>query len=334
MDAFLGFSDLESFLLKNKDAKTAITFHSIGDRDAVASAISLSQIFSDSRVIMPDFITNNAKHMLEHSGHGGRIGTALPGGIELVVVVDANRLELLGNLEQELFDFDGDILFIDHHSLPSNTGYGGRIFIFNDEQYNSASSIVYEVLKRNSVKIQKPIAYMLINGIVADSAEFQNSNPLVFKQISELLEISDLRYSEVVETSHGPAAPELRNKILRDVFGASTEVCGKYLLAYGSADFQANTAAETALRIGADASVFWSLHEKEVSFAGRLKSPLDKELGLHLGKIMEDAGKIIEGTGGGHPCAAGAYGKKTGAAAAARDQILKSVRERLRAGTE
>ena len=43
--------------------------------------------------------------------------------------------------------------------------------------------------------------------------------------------------------------------------------------------------------------------------SARAKESLVKK-GLHLGRIMEKVGQVIEGSGGGHAGAAGANGKK------------------------
>lgn len=329
MIPFLDLNELSDYILKNKNTRVTLTFHSIGDRDGVAAAVGLSQMFAHAEIVTPDFITNNAKHMVEHSRWDGKIGTEFSKFTELTIIVDANRLELLGKLGKSLIDFKGEILFIDHHSIAGYPDYGGKIRICNDENYNSASSIVYELLKMNRVPISKAVAYMLINGIVSDSADFQNSSPQTFRQISELLEISGLQYPEVIDNTHGAASADIRGRIMKDLFSSAIEVCGNYLIVYGPAQFQANTAAETALGLGADASLFWSVHDGEISFSGRLRAPLDKKFSIHLGRMMANIAPMISGTGGGHPCAAGAYGKKASAAEEAKQYILKSLRERF-----
>lgn len=310
MSGFLSFEELLEFFDRNRGKRYLLTFHTVGDRDGVGAAIALSQMLPNSVIATPDFITNNAKRMVEQSGYKGDILSRIPGDIDVVVVLDANRLEILGKFRKQLLKFSGQILFIDHHGLPEDPEYGNRTSIFNSEAYNSASSIVCDILNAKRVKIGKEAAFVLINGIVADSADFQNSNALAFQQISQLLGITGLLYSEIISNSHAASSANIRNRIMRDLFSSKIEVCGEYLIISGEAQFQANTAAETALRMGADASLFWSIRDKEVSMSGRLRSPLDRELSINLGALLDEAGHTIGGTGGGHPCAAGAYGKK------------------------
>ncbi len=329
MPGFISFERLLEFFERNKEKRFLFTFHSIGDRDGLASAMGLSQIVPNSVIRTPDYITNNAKRMLEKSGYSNKIESNFPDDIDIVVIADANRFELMGKFEKRLLAFKGEMLFIDHHAPPDEPEYGNKISIFNSEDYNSASSIICEIMKAKKVVISRQTAYALINGIVADSADFQNSNPLAFGQISELLGVTHMLYSEVVDNVHGAASATIRNRIMKDLFGSKTEVCGSYMLIMGEAQFQANTAAESALSIGADASVFWSAKEKEVSISARLRSPLDKELSLNLGKVLEQAGRIIHGTGGGHPCAAGAYGKKNEDVNRATQYVIDRIKERF-----
>ena len=325
VNSVLSFEELLKFFERNKNRRFLLTFHTIGDRDGVAASLGLSSIIKDSIVATPDYITNNAKHMLEKSGIDKEIGTVFPENIDIVVVLDANRLELLGRFRKKLKQFNGEILFIDHHSPPEHLPEGA--LLFNNEDYNSASSIVYEIIKAFDAKTDKSHAYALINGIVADSADFQNSNAQTFMQISELLESAGMSYSEVVDNVHGPESSRIRNMILKDMFLAEVSQYRDYLLVAGEAKFQANTAAETSLRIGADAAVFWSIRKGEASLSARLRSPLDKTVGLNLGILMEEAGRILHGTGGGHPCAAGAFGKRKEGIAEARQYVINRIRE-------
>ena len=57
---------------------------------------------------------------------------------------------------------------------------------------------------------------------------------------------------------------------------------------------------------------------------------LDKKLGIHLGSLMQEAGSMLEGNGGGHPCAAGAYGPAKDNINIAANRILNSIRRKIR----
>ncbi len=327
----LDFESLRTFIRERYARKALITFHSVGDRDGVASAVALSHCFENAAVATPDFITNNAKRMLAEASYTQKVSQEFISDADIVIATDANRLEVLGRFGSAIKAFKGDLLFIDHHSMPGKSLIRENAYIFNNEGYNSASSIVYEVIKTLNIGISRSTAILLLNGIVADSANFQNATSLTFKQISELISLSGLTYADISEYFHEVSSAERRQRLMHDLFSSKSEIAGKYLLVYGEAGAHANMAAESALGLGADASLFWVIKEDEVSMSARLRQSLDRRTGIHLGRIMEDAAKYINGTGGGHPCAAGAYGPLKENAAAAYGYILKALRKKLSA---
>ncbi|HUB92762.1 MAG TPA: DHH family phosphoesterase [Candidatus Saccharimonadales bacterium] len=328
MTDFASFDRICDAISESRDKRVVLTFHSVGDRDGVGSAIALSSFFRDSIIVTPDFLTGNAKRMLAQAGYTKKIGSSFPQDRELAIVTDANNLEVLNQMKRDFVGFGGSVLFIDHHAigdykLPRN------MVVFNDEKYNSASSIVYEILKRNGAEITKQSALLILNGIIADSSDFQNATPLTFRQVSELLEIAETDYAEIKEYFHQDIGVERRYGLMKDLFAARTEMLGDYILMHGKASEGASLVAQTAINFGADGSVFWSEREDEITISARLRAPLDRKLGIHLGRSMQEAGKGLGGTGGGHPCAAGAYGpvKENGEKMAG--QVIDMLRNRF-----
>lgn len=307
MTDFSSFDRLCTAISEAKGRRVVLTFHAVGDRDGVGSAVALSGCFKDAIVVTPDFLTNNAKRMLAQAGYNKKIGTRFPQDRELVIVTDANNLDVMNQMKRDISRFAGSVIFIDHHAIKEYK-LQNNMMVFNDENYNSASSIVYEVLKRNKEEITRERALLLLNGIIADSANFQNATSITFKQISELLEIADTSYADIVEYFHQEVSAENRYSLMKDLFSAKIEIVGDYILIYGKADNAANLVAQTAINFGADGSVFWSERKNEVSISARLRAPLDRKFGIHLGRTLLESGKSLGGNGGGHPCAAGAYG--------------------------
>lgn len=328
MTDFASFDRVCAAISEAKNKRVVLTFHAVGDRDGVGSAVALSGCFKDAIIVTPDFLTSNAKRMLAQAGYDKTIGNVFPKDRELVIVTDANNLEVLNRLRDEISRFDGSIIFIDHHAIKEYK-LGEKVMIFNDEGYNSASSIVYEILKKNGEEISKESALLLANGIIADSADFQNATPLTFKQVSELLEIANTSYAEMMEYFHHDISAENRYSLMKDLFAAKIEIVGEYILIYGKSTGGANLVAQTAIDFGADGSVFWSERENEVSMSARLRAPLDKKFGIHLGRTLQESGRAIGGSGGGHPCAAGAYGTSRKNMEGEVGRVVEMLRERF-----
>jgi nanoRNase/pAp phosphatase (c-di-AMP/oligoRNAs hydrolase) len=302
----LSFRELCDAIERFAGSGTFITFHSVGDRDAIGSALALSSYLKGSTVATPDFLTGNTRRLLDEVGYADKVPSVFPEGAEKAIVLDANNTEALGRFGRRIESFAGEVLFIDHHRLTERKDK--EWMIFDDESFNSASSIVYEILKDRGAGMDRTSALLLLNGIIADSAEFQNASAGTFMQVSELLRMTGQEYSSIAMRLHESISPEGRLLAIREIAGASSSIEGRYLIMYGKAAMHANIAADAAIRAGADAAVFWSAKDGEASVSARLRSPLDSVLSVHLGKIMGRHARIIKGTGGGHPCAAGAYG--------------------------
>ena len=189
----LSFAELCDAIKALKSKKVVLLFHTIGDRDAVGSATALSEYFDDASIVTPDFITNNARRMLQYIQYEKKIASQFPQDAEAALVFDANNLYALGKLGERINAFGKRTVFIDHHAPHGELTIEARMF--NDESYNSTASIVYEVLKKLGGAVTKGQAFLLLNGISADSADLQNSSPQTFMQISELLAIAKLDFS-------------------------------------------------------------------------------------------------------------------------------------------
>jgi nanoRNase/pAp phosphatase (c-di-AMP/oligoRNAs hydrolase) len=323
----IALEELCDVLRENRDKRVVLTFHTIGDRDAVGSAVALSEFLHNATVVTPDFITNNGKRMLAYLNYENKIKKEFPKDPELIIVCDANNLLALGRLKEKLETSPAEILFIDHHAPHAELEISA--LVFNNEEYNSTASIVCDALQKLNFEVKRSTAILLLNGITADSADLQNSSPHTFSQISELLETSGMSFSFFSEYYHAGIPTQNKYQVIKDVLAAKVEVVGKYIIIYGRAAEHASVAADTALKLEADATVFWVTSNTEASISARLRSPLDKELALHLGVIMEDVGKLVEGNGGGHACAAGAYGPRRDMAQAAGEEAVRRIKEKM-----
>jgi nanoRNase/pAp phosphatase (c-di-AMP/oligoRNAs hydrolase) len=302
----IDFKTLQEFIAQYKNKKVLLTFHSIADTDSVSSAFALSKYFSNARIAQPDYITANCRRIMEKLGfRESSISKEFDQSSELVILLDVNNFEDCGVFRDELKKFKRTILIIDHHTESKVDK--PNVVIFNDESYNSTASIVYELIKGRA-NLDKKNACLLATGIISDSAEFRNAFPKTFMQVGELLEIGKTDYISLLQEIQHPAAAETREGFIQDLFSSDVKVINGMLMVYGKANVHANMLADDAIRIGADVSIFYTESRKEISFSARLRPPLDKTYKMHLGKVMKDLAPIIKGQGGGHPCAAGAYG--------------------------
>jgi nanoRNase/pAp phosphatase (c-di-AMP/oligoRNAs hydrolase) len=321
---------LAQVVKRYRSERVLITFHSFGDTDAVSSAFTLSSYFEDCIVATPDTITTNARRMLKNNGYDTKVSNTFDGEAELIVLVDVNNFEGCGRFAEELGRAKSQVLIIDHHARVEFKKGSDNVLSFNDESHNSAASIVMDLMDALGIQLKEAEARMLLMGIISDSAEFKNSTPKTFSQIGRLLQIGNTDYPTVIEQMFTPPDAKSREHSTSEFFRSKTMVKKGILFIYGDVAGAANMPADNGIRIGADVSMFRSIGKNEVSISARLRPPLDERYGIHLGKIMKELSPLIGGTGGGHPCAGGAYGpKKSGSAefmAEFVDRILDAIK--------
>ncbi|MGI0100701.1 MAG: DHH family phosphoesterase [Candidatus Micrarchaeaceae archaeon] len=324
----IGFDTLRNTLDSNGGKKAIITFHSMGDTDSVSSAFALSRFFKDSSIATPDFITGNAKRILERLGfESSAISVDFESGAELAVMLDVNNFEDCGPFKEKLENFKGLILIIDHHT-PSAIGKE-NVMVFNNESYNSAASIVYDLLKADGIEVDSGLAKLLATGIISDSAELRNAFPDTFIQIGDLLKKGGTDYQSLLLEMQHVASAQNREEFINDLFNAKIARIASLLVLYGAAQSHANKIADDAIKIGADASVFYTVRNGEISFSARMRPPLDRLHGINLGRIMKAHAYMIGGNGGGHPCAAGAYGSNASNPQEFMGALLEELRRHI-----
>jgi nanoRNase/pAp phosphatase (c-di-AMP/oligoRNAs hydrolase) len=302
----IDFGVLIEKIVEVREKKVFLTFHSMGDSDSISSAIAMSKAFKDFKIGTPDILTSNAARIMKKLGFEDAINNEFDEDAEAIILFDVNNFEGCGNFSEKLSLFKGPIIAIDHHKAFENKE---NFYVYSNEGYNSAASIVFDILDIIHVPIEASYAKFLAIGIISDSAEFKNSNSKTFKQLGKLFEIANTDYITLLEDIEHVSPASERIKTIEDLFKATAFVEKNLLFIYGTAHAYANLAADMAIRIGSDITLFWSVGEKEISFSARMKPNLDKKYNIHLGVLMKELSVLIKGTGGGHPCAAGAYGK-------------------------
>jgi len=320
------------FLLKEakeKNKKILITFHSVGDSDSVSSAIALKRFFGDNaRVSTPDYITANATRMLKIANiNENEISKGFDTDCDIVVLVDVNAFEDCGSFNYYLNDFKGDIVIIDHHTLHNIEK--DKVYVYNDENSNSTASIIYEIFEQLEFDVDVKIKYLLVYGIISDSADLKNAFPKTFIQIGKLLEDTGSNYQALLNMIEPLPDPKSRLNVLIDSCAAEKYIIGNILFIYGRAHSHANVSADVALKAGADLALFFSIGAEGISFSARLRETLDKKYDLHMGKIMKMLAPIIRGSGGGHPCAAGAYGPVTSTENEFKEAFMEELKKHI-----
>ncbi len=320
----INIDELEEMLRVNRHKGVVLVSHSIADADFMSSAIALSSYLDHPRMTVPDKISSSIEGILKKEGIKYSTSTSL-GDYDVAIMLDVNDFDGCGNLGAELKRADKPIIIIDHHA-PKDI-QKDSVYAFDGEGYTSASSIIYHILKDLGATISQEEAKLLLIGIVSDSADLRNSTPQTFDDVSELMRTARTDYPTIQNIISYDLTSRERYRIIDSISKSGKMMINGLLLVYGRSEVPAHITSYMSIKVGADIALFYSMYKDEISFSVRIRHPADKKYGIHAGILMRDVSGIIGGIGGGHPCAAGAYGKYKDKQQQFIDEFIKRVTE-------
>ena len=300
---------LKRFLERSRDKSFLLLCHHNADPDSLGSAIAFALYLKSIgvekvRIGVAQSVSSYAKRLLTFSPVPLEKDPAVEE--EVVLIFDTSSLEQLEPIE---IPKDKTVIVIDHH-LEKEKPIRADITVV-DSSRTSTAEIVWELFKYVDFYDEMAVKALLA-GIVTDTANFRFANAGTFRAVSEMLEHFPIQMGEIFQLV-APVSDEnidqaKRMAILKACQRLEIKKFRKYVIAVSRVSAYESLACKTFLNLGADIAIVGS-EKKGVRISARAKESLVKK-GLHLGKIMENVGPVIDGSGGGHAGAAGANGRK------------------------
>lgn len=256
--------------------------------------------------------------------HTWETSIALPGDVDMVVLVDTGDLRRIGRIWDEAAGFleTRPIMVVDHH--VTNTGEG--VVNYVDPSRSSTCELIYELLRAWDMRITPEMATALLFGILTDTQSFHTSNttPSALHAAAALLEA-------------GADHPQ----IVRDIYASTpyhtAKIMGHALLAMQSEApivwTQVSLAMQDAVGVGDDEAAEASSEVTDYlsSLGGFRASALFKErrdgtvkVSLRSTPPIDVSAVAQQFGGGGHRQAAGCT--IVGSLGAVQQQVLPALR--------
>jgi nanoRNase/pAp phosphatase (c-di-AMP/oligoRNAs hydrolase) len=299
---------LKRFLERSRDKSFLLLCHHNADPDSLGSAIAFALYLKSIgvegvRIGVAQSVSSYAKRLLALSPVPLEKDPAVKE--DVVVIFDTSSLEQLEPIE---IPRGKTVIVVDHH-LEKERPIRADIAVV-DSSRTSTAEIVWELFKYLDFYDETAVRALLA-GIVTDTANFRFANAKTFKALSEMLERFPVQMGEIFQLV-APVSDEnidqaKRMAVLKACQRMEIRKFRKYIIAVSKVSAYESLACKVFLQLGADIAVVGS-EKKGVRISARAKESLVKK-GLHLGKIMEKVGPVIDGSGGGHAGAAGANGK-------------------------
>jgi nanoRNase/pAp phosphatase (c-di-AMP/oligoRNAs hydrolase) len=218
------------------------------------------------------------------------------GDFDLVVVVDTSTPAQLNDYPLKTY------AVIDHHAT---TSLNEKAAFYLHRNKSSTAEIVLDVLKTMGAPIMRRAAFALISGIITDTGNFRHATSDSFKAVAELIELSGIEYSEVMDMlSSVPQDVSMRIAFLKAAQRAVIERVDDWIIVTSRVSSFGGAAASGLISIGADVVFVASKQDDVVKVSARARREA-QNAGVNLAKLMEDISVKFNGTGGGHEGAAG-----------------------------
>ncbi|MBI5635581.1 DHH family phosphoesterase [Candidatus Micrarchaeota archaeon] len=281
-------------LLSSLRGTTLVVPHSTADVDAVASAVALAKLIKATPVLL-DSPSTQARKVLAYAGVSLPVEKNISSADNLVLV-DFNSPQLAGGRKKELLDAK-NVVCVDHHA-HSDKFEDAVLFI--DEGKCSCSEIILDLYHKAGKTPDKTTAFLLLAGVISDSAGFKSANTSTFSAVSELFSLSKADYRQVYSLLN--YEPDFSEKLvlLNSVKTSLTIRAGHYLIGYSFEKAFASKACVALLSSGCD--VAFSVN-KEKGKISCVKHSHVKQ--FSVGKMFEEYAGKFGGSGGGHDAIGG-----------------------------
>lgn len=276
--------------------RAIITFHSLGDLDAVGAAIAVQRFIGKKAVIAPpDRPSSPARRLLEYTGTKTTLFSEVKcTKKDFLIVLDSSSPHLLPHLSGMEPD-----LMIDHH-----TRFGGEVTAkksIADPAASSACEMLHFLLKPGD----RVSCIALLLGLISDSGNFKYATPRTFEAAGVLLSKCGMSYSTLVQLATAPESFTERMEAVRSCQSVKAEKIGEHIVATAFAKSHEAHFADMLVHMGADIA-FVACEGEDGRISGRMRDSLRGH--VRLEKIMFEVGKVLGGSGSGHEMAAGASG--------------------------
>lgn len=238
---------------------------------------------------------------------------------DFVVVVDTSTPAQLNGFQLKSY------AVIDHHAT-SSLNENAAFYLHRNK--SSTAEIVLDVLKIMGAPIMRRTAFALMSGIITDTGNFRHASSDSFKAITELIELSGIEYSDVMDLlSSVPQDVSMRIAFLKAAQRTMIERVEDWIIVTSQVSSFGGAAASSLISMGADVAFVASKKDDVVKVSARARREA-QNAGVNLAKLMEDISIKFNGTGGGHEGAAGmdVLGETENVLSACVEYVQKSIK--------
>ena len=304
-----GFSNLVK-LLRQADS-VLILGHQNSDPDAVCSAYALSvlarKINHRLRIAFcsPGGVSKLSKQILSTAVPLTVEENPHPDDYSLIVTVDTNTLQQLGELREAIQHSSRPIVIIDHHAPHAETMKAATIIIC-EEDATSTCEIILAMFIRMHIKPTKRVSQALLIGILVETGHLAIGTRKTYATACSLMR-TGANPEEAVALTRQVMEESERIARVKSAQRLRLERINRWLIATSLVGSYHASAARGLIALGAHLAIVAGKRNDEVTVSYRCTREFVQGSGVHLGTdLASEVGRQMGGMGGGHATAAGA----------------------------
>ena len=305
--------------------KVLILGHHNADPDAVCSMIAFRNLLMDINpeavcTLACDDVSRLSKQILNLFAPDVEILEQVEGKYDLVVVLDSNSRLQVGSKFEQYLDDPSRVIVIDHHAENPDIGEISSHVIV-DSTTSSTCELLTQLFEELNVKITELTANLLLCGILFDTRRFFYAQKSTLSIAIRLID-AGADYQACINSL--VIRPDRSERIARLKAAGRLVVhtIDKWVIVTAKIGAFEASSCRGLIELGADVAIVGGKPSADVvRISSRSTREFYESTGISLGAdVMSPIGEIIGGTGGGHPNAAGANGRKN-----RKEALLKSV---------
>jgi nanoRNase/pAp phosphatase (c-di-AMP/oligoRNAs hydrolase) len=303
--------------------------HQNSDPDAVCSAFAFAEFAHRiNRKIRSSFTSPGGVSKLSKQ----LLNVAVPLNVDdspdfskfnLIVTVDTNTLQQLGDLQENVRNSAKSLVMIDHHAPHKLTD--PATLVLCDEHSTSTCELILEMYAKARIRLTPSVSQALLIGLLVETGHLAIGTRKTYAAAYELIRAG--------------ANPGTALALTRQVMGESERIArvktaqrlrmeriDRWVILTSEVGSYHASAARALIALGAHLAIVAGKRNDNLTVSFRATHEFVEETGLHLGTDLASViGEQMGGMGGGHATAAGANVK--GDARDALKLSLKLVKE-------
>ena len=303
-----GYARLRALLKKAK--AVLIVGHQNSDPDAVCSAYAFSVLARRiNRKLAVSFTSPEGVSKLSK-----QVLNSVPlqvddepdlSKVDLVITVDTNTLQQLGELKEPVLKSMKPIVMIDHHA-PHPENVKTAALVLCDEKATSTCEMILDMYGEFRVPLSREVSQALMIGLIVETGHMSIGTSRTFKSACALIRAGADPEAAMALTRTTMDESE-RIARIRSAQRVRLEHVGKWLVGLSEIGSYHASGARGLISLGAHVAVVAGKRDDELTVSFRSTREFAEETKMHLGSdLAAPLGARMRGMGGGHATAAGA----------------------------